>query len=441
MTIEILAHEELPLLGKSSVLQTKMQNFMPWLSNQFFLAAQKSPPNISPMSPEVIEWQLKYQVLPNLLDQIKQSYIKKRKASISEGVPDEEVDAEDILTTQVHYAIALNLGLLAPAIAQARLALYELLETEYISIRTASALAIMYIGQTPPKMDQEGLMQAIETGVFFRIPLQMYIRILPLLKPIFQENSQLTQNLLDKFEKYIRYEGNFYTAETALFLAEIGVAEERVIDELLNWSEHFDFGPYHKQYCRRCYQTTARLMESNQLARHYVIQKIRDEALSTPVLEVDPWFKVLLEIDPQKITPEFLPELFDIANEMEKYVEFYVLTVQAVTNFVNVGSQQIEAEKWILDRLNSRSSDIITFTLRGIWGLKNFDNGIRQRVFDLAKGEDDRGFFQSPAIITIGQWRLIDKEAIEIVEKATHSNDHYIAKNAKQAMEHLKELL
>ncbi len=393
----------------SDPIHIHMRDLMPWLAEQFSLAGKRSrtTPQLEPfaLGQDQIVWQLEKQIVPVLSKQFAETFYEPRSIYHKELL-------EDPLTSRIHIAVVLDLGLLALAFPPALETLYQLLDAEFISVRTFATLAIIYAEQTPPKLDTKGLQYAIETGNLFSIPLRMYAKILPHLKVYFQENQELLDSLVWRFtERRLMHWHTYNYAETAIFLAELDIPDSKVIDELLNWAEFFAGNdPLYMIYCRRCHEVAARLIEMNAVAMDNVTQKIAKECLTTPIAEVDAWFKVLLNINPQRAPEHTLEKLFEIADLVLEAPSFHVMTVQVVVNFANHGrnTQKETARNWLYSRLKSENSEIVYRTLKGIWRLENINEEIKEQVIQLTSEKPQRFSVRIPALETLVEWKLFD---------------------------------
>ena len=156
--------------------------------------------------------------------------------------------------------------------------------------------------------------------------------------------------------------------------------------------------------------------------RGFLKLKMIGEGRETPVAETEAWFDVLKEIDPDNASTDTLEWLFGLADSMaDVFPQYYVWVVEVITRIANSRRHGPSATAWILGRLNGDpQGEVVYRTLQGIWGMNSPSEQIRRKVYELANrrgGERNTG--PAPAIETIGKWGLRDKEALNILQRAT----------------------
>lgn len=416
---------------------------MPWVSNIFVEAARialnsfVAPP---PFDSKHLDWQLKNHILPTLSSQfmkMKDSDKKYRSKSSNK-----KQDSEDPLSAVIQLASVLDIGILAPFFPSAHSTLFELGKSEFSTVRAASSLALLFAGSSPESIDELGLRHLVESGIFYQIPLHMYSKILEKLPPFIVANSELKDLFLSQHVDRRPITQMYQKAETAIFLANMGIAHEKIITELLDWATFFDsYSPLYPKYRIRSHKAVANLIMKNQTAFEMVKKKISEEGRTTPWAEVDGWFDALAMIDIAEVDHQKLSIFFEIANLVVEIPRYHVRTVQIIVNLTNQGSAPLknEVESWILTRLRSKDSEVVYRTLQGIWDLKEYDKKIEQQIVRLAKGKGNKSEVRTQAIEAVGKLGIFNKAAMAVIQEAARSEDFLLAQKAKRILSQLDD--
>lgn len=301
----LFSHEE---IGDSSELFTlpyEMRVLFPWVAKQFAVAAQRSHDSLKPFASaeEHIRWRIENYLIPTLHDEFK----KPPSESEHRLTGSTELE-EDYSTTLLRFATILDIGVLASVFPEGTLSLFELNNSEYKTVRTATTLALLFNGHVPNTVDDDGICYSVNTRILFDIPLPMYVKIMSGLGMVRQSIPKAIKSIHEQFSSKRGIPGRFTDAETAIFLAGVDIVDTSVVNKLIDWAPIFDNTlARYPEYRQKCHRVLADMICNNALTRDLYFQKLIEEQNEMPVVEVEGWLDVLFYLDPQN-TPEQVVE-------------------------------------------------------------------------------------------------------------------------------------
>lgn len=285
----------------------------------------------------------------------------------------------------------MDLATLAHAIPAARAVLLELLNAKYRSIRTAAALALVYIEGVPQDIELGAFIYAMRGGLIWSLPMPTYRSVLTILRHHFEENHDLAECLLEQFEKHVPKGPDrriLRCLETAVFLADLGMTSPAAMNEFMRWH-------YTDEHMPKRLTSLASLLESNRQALEYVAKCITlDSGFENAYAET--WLHALLMVDPRKASEDALDFVFKVA-EQRRHYPYYLSCIRVMVNFANLNVHRAQALARIEQALNSTEVEVLRLTLRGLWELVKPEKSILQRVEELTQSLSEASYTPAAA--------------------------------------------